>query len=153
MRPRCTSAIKLSLMQFSRGRRGLLQDRLKDVSVKSHISARLDFCCRERLYSLGNKSWRVVVEPSQESVQNRMFLPSPTLNPTFACKRLDMFCVEKIVETMPCQVGDKEHVNSGIPLIKRGRYFRRMCSCQPPNVVRILHRGSRYIRWVNSHVG
>jgi hypothetical protein len=43
-----------------------------------------------------------------------------------------MFCVEKIAETMPCQVGDKEPVNSGIPLIKWGRYFRRMCSCQPP---------------------
>jgi hypothetical protein len=112
MRPRCTSAIKLSLIQFSRGRRGLLQDRLKDVS------ARLVFCCRERLYSLGNKSWRVVAEPSQESVQNRMFLPSPTLNPTFACKRLVMFCVEKIAETMSCQVGDKEPVNAGIPLIK-----------------------------------
>jgi hypothetical protein len=105
-------------MQFSRGRRGLLQDRLKDVSVKLYIYARLVFCCRERLYSLGNKSWRVVAEPSQESVQNRMFLPSPTLNPTFACKRLAMFCVEKIAETMPCQVGDKEPVNSGIPLIK-----------------------------------
>jgi len=98
MRPQCTSVIKLSLMQFSRGRRGLLQDRLKDVSVKLYISARLVFCCRERLYNLGNKSWRVVAEPSQESVQNRMFLPSPTLNSTFACKRLAMFCVEKIDE-------------------------------------------------------
>jgi hypothetical protein len=64
MRPHCTSAIKLSLMQFSLGRRGFLQDRLKDVSVKLYISARLDFCCRERLYNLGNKSWRVVVESS-----------------------------------------------------------------------------------------
>jgi len=53
----------------------------------------------------------VVVEPSQERAQNRMFLPSPTLNPAFACKILAMFCVEKIAETMPCQVGDKEPVN------------------------------------------
>jgi hypothetical protein len=58
------------------------------------------------------------LQSQAESVQNRMFLPSPTLNLTFACKRLAMFCVERIAETMPCQVGDKEPVNSGIPLIK-----------------------------------
>jgi hypothetical protein len=47
-----------------------------------------------------------------------MFLLLPTLNTTFACKRLAMFCDEKIAETMSCQVGDKEPVNSGIPFIK-----------------------------------
>jgi len=53
----------------------------------------------------------VVAEPNQESVQNLIFLLSPTLNLTFGCRRVAMLYGVEITETMPCQVGDKEPAN------------------------------------------
>jgi hypothetical protein len=47
-----------------------------------------------------------------------MFLPSPTLNPTFRWRRVAMLCDEEITETMSCQVGDKEPANIGRLFLK-----------------------------------